>query len=483
MTAIRLAQSARPCAVPLVIDLDGTLVRTDLLHESAIKLARTQPLLLLALPVWLAQGKAVLKRRIAERVELDVHALPYNTALLDWIRTERATGRMIVLCTASDQRFAHSVAQHLGVFDEVIASDGVINVSAARKAQRLVERFGDRGFDYAGNAADDMAVWQKARHAIVVNATDVLRRAAAERATVERSFCYPKTGPKPWLRAMRLHQWLKNLLVLLPLAGAYRFDDWLLVQQALLAFVAFGLCASSVYLLNDLIDLESDRAHPRKRTRPLAAGELSVPQGLLLALALLGGSVALAATGRPAFMQWLGVYYLLTLAYSFSLKRRVIVDCLALGGLFTLRVIAGCAAVGLPMSFWLLTFSLFLFLSLAFVKRFSELSQAAKLGRVDARGRGYLVTDLPLVQMMGVAAGFSAVLVLALYINGDTVTRSYTHPQGLWLTVPILLYWISRMWMQAQRGNMHDDPLVFALCDRYSLACGALFAASLWVAR
>ena len=291
MTAIRLPQSARPCAVPLVIDLDGTLVRTDLLHESAIKLARTQPLLVLALPVWLAQGKAVLKRRIAERVELDVHALPYNTALLDWIRTERATGRMIVLCTASDQRFAHSVAQHLGVFDEVIASDGVINVSAARKAQRLVERFGDRGFDYAGNAADDMAVWQKARHAIVVNATDVLRRAAAERATVERSFCYPKTGPKPWLRAMRLHQWLKNLLVLLPLAGAYKFDDWLLVQQALLAFVAFGLCASSVYLLNDLIDLESDRAHPRKRMRPLAAGisrfrvtpESAVSEGVQLA--------------------------------------------------------------------------------------------------------------------------------------------------------------------------------------------------------
>jgi 4-hydroxybenzoate polyprenyltransferase len=273
---------------------------------------------------------------------------------------------------------------------------------------------------------------------------------------------------------------LKNLLVLLPLAGSFQFTNPLLLQQALLAFLAFGLCASSVYIINDLMDLESDRLHPRKKLRPFASGELSVGSGMAFAAVLLTLSVALGMTGRPAFLGWLAVYFAVTLAYTFFLKRRVLVDCITLGGLYTLRIVAGLAAVGLPPSFWLLAFSLFLFLSLAFVKRYSELAASAKLGRQDAHGRGYLTSDLPLVQSMGVSAGFGAVLLLALYINGDAVLKLYSHPEFLWLTIPILLYWISRMWMQAQRGNMHDDPVVFAVRDRYSLVCAVLFAATLW---
>ena len=299
---------------------------------------------------------------------------------------------------------------------------------------------------------------------------------------MEREFERPAAGLATWLRAMRLHQWLKNLLVFLPLAGAHQLFNLALFTEALLAFLSFGLCASSVYLLNDLMDLESDRRHPRKRMRPFAAGQLSPLAGVALATLLLAASFAIALTVRPAFVGWLAVYLGLTLAYTFFLKRRVLIDCLALGALYTLRIVAGWAAVGLPASFWLLAFSLFLFLSLAFVKRYSELLIVSKQARADAHGRGYMTADLSLVQTMGVASGFTAVMLMALYINGDTVSRLYRSPEVLWLTIPILLYWISRMWMQAHRGNMDDDPLLFAVRDRYSLLCGALFVAVMWAA-
>lgn len=469
--------------VPLVIDLDGTLIRTDLLHEATIKLLRRTPHLALALPAWLLDGKAALKRRLSDRVAIDVETLPYNDELLAWIRQEREAGRRVVLCTASDERYAQAVAKHLGVFDEVIGSDGTTNNSARRKADELVRRFGAGGFDYAGNSHDDLPVWGQSRRAIVVDAKPALRAKAQRGATVEREMHSPAATWRTWLRAMRLHQWLKNLLVLLPLAGAHRFTDWALLQQALLAFLAFGFTASAVYVINDLVDVESDRAHPRKRQRPFASGQLSVVDGVLMAtvLLVLGGSIA--ALGRPAFAAALAAYVVLTFAYSVWLKRKVLVDCIVLGALYTLRIVAGWLAVGLPHSFWLLSFSLFLFLSLAFVKRYAELHAYAAAGRPDAHGRGYLANDLPLVQSMGIAAGFSSVMLLALYINGDTVLQRYSHPEVLWLLLPIHLYWISRMWMQAQRGNMDDDPVIFALRDRFSLACGVLFICVLWAGR
>ncbi len=469
-------------SIPLCVDLDGTLIRTDLLHESTLKLLRGGPHLVLALPLWLASGKASLKRRIAGRVSLDARSLPYDEAVVDWIRGERAAGRRVVLCTASDASYAKEVADHLGLFDEVIASDGETNVSAHRKAALLAERFGDGGFDYAGNSHDDLHVWGKARRAILVGAPAAVRREARQRFTVEREFERPAPGPFIWLRAMRLHQWLKNLLVFLPLAGAHQLLDATLLGQAALAFIAFGLCASSVYILNDLMDLESDRRHPRKRLRPFAAGTISPVSGAAFAALLLAAAFAIALAVAPAFVGWLGAYFGATLAYTFFLKRRVLVDCLTLGGLYTLRIVAGGAAVGIAPSFWLLAFSLFLFLSLAFVKRYSELMIVAKAAQADAPGRGYLAGDLSIVQTMGVASGFTAVMLMALYINGDTVQKLYSRPELLWLTIPVLLYWVSRMWMQAHRGNMDDDPVIFAVKDRYSLACGALFAAALWVA-
>lgn len=467
---------------PLIVDLDGTLIRTDLLHESALKLARQQPASLLSWPGWLARGKAFLKRQIADRVSLDWTSLPYNEELLARLRQEKGQ-RRLVLCTASDQRYAQAVADHLQLFDEVLGSDGQTNLSATRKAQRLVERFGAKGFDYVGNSRDDLPVWRQARHALVVNAPAAVARQARAQAEVVHEQAAPDGGWRTWLRALRAHQWLKNLLIFLPLAGSFQLNNPALLGASLLAFVAFSLCASSVYLLNDLMDLENDRVHPRKRLRPFASGALSSVKGLVASALLLAGAAALAWQIGTAFAASLACYLVLTLAYTFALKSRVLVDCIVLGLLYTLRVVAGLAAAGLAYSFWLLAFSLFLFTSLAFVKRFAELQVMLQLGRQDARGRGYLASDLPLVMAMGVASGFSSVLVLALYINDPLVQQRYQQPELMWLGVPVLLYWVCRMWMQAQRGHMHDDPVVFAARDRYSWACVLLFGALLMLAR
>lgn len=482
-TELKIDSALQGSDLPLVIDLDGTLLRSDLLQESALRLLAVEPLQALRLPLWLMAGKAMLKRRIADRVSLDVASLPYDERVLAWIDEERARGRRLVLCTASDERYAQAVAAHLGRFDEVIASDGQTNVSARHKAARLVERFGAQGFDYAGNSRDDLPVWAAARQAIVVSAPAAVRRAAAARARVAREFPAQSGGLRVWFKALRLHQWLKNLLVFLPLLAGHQLDKPAMLAQAALALLAFGLCASSVYLVNDLMDLESDRYHPRKRLRPFAAGLLSPAAGLGAGGTLLVAAFALAWVVRPAFAGWLAVYFAGTLAYTFWLKRKLLLDALTLAGLYTLRIIGGSAAVGTAVTFWMLAFSLFLFLSLAFVKRYSELQVVLQQGRGGPAGRGYMTQDLALVEMLGVAAGFSAVLVLALYLNSDNVVRLYRTPELMWLTVPVLLYWISRMWLNAHRNQMNDDPLVYAVRDPVSLACGALFMAVLGLAK
>lgn len=475
-------QSASVADIPLVVDLDGTLVLTDTLHESALLLLRGGPHRALSLPLWLSAGKARLKREIANRVDLDVACMPYHDELVAWIGAERERGRRVVLATAADEKVARAISAHLGLFDEVIASDGAVNRSAHQKAALLVEKFGERGFDYAGNSADDLPVWERARRAILVSAPSAVRRAAAELSEIEREFAGPSGGLREWIKALRLHQWMKNLLLFLPLLGAHQIFDPELLIKAIVALFAFGFCASSVYVVNDLIDLESDRHHPRKRKRPFAAGLLSPLTGVAVAAALLAMAFAVAAWVGTAFIAWLGVYFALTVTYTFWLKRKEIVDALSLAALYTLRIIAGGAAVGLAASFWLLAFSMFLFLSLAFVKRYSELQVMLERGRVEAKGRGYRIEDLPLIQTLGVVAGFAAVLVLALYINGDSVLRLYSRPEVMWLTVPILLYWITRVWIKTHRGLMHDDPVLFALKDRISVLSGALFLAVMWAA-
>lgn len=454
--------------VPLCIDLDGTLIRTDLLVESALALLRANPLYLFRFGGWLSRGRAHLKHEIAARSTLDVALLPYEQRLLGWLHETAGTRRRI-LCTASDRKFAEAVAAHVGGFDAVLASDGVTNLSGRNKADVLGQRFGDHGFDYAGNEAKDLHVWERARRAIVVNAPASVARRAGGVAEVERVFDRHGTPWRAWLRALRLHQWLKNLLVFLPLLTAHLMFAPAAVLNATLAFFSFCLCASGVYLLNDLIDLEADRRHPRKRQRPFASGALPLSSGLVAAPLLTLAAFALALAISPLFAAVLASYYVLTLAYSLVLKRVAMLDTIVLAALYTIRIIAGTVALQIGTSFWLLAFSMFLFLSLAMIKRHAELDALLKQGDSRSAGRGYAVDDLPLVQSLGGASGYLAVLVLALYINSTASELLYRHPQVLWLLCPLLLFWISRAWLITHRGDMHDDPVVFAITDRTSL--------------
>lgn len=464
---------------PLVVDLDGTLIHTDMLHESALRVFRDSPFETLRIPFLLLKGKAFLKRHLASKTEFDPQTLPYNEELLEWLTQQRAEGRRLILCTASDRKIADLVAGHLGIFDEVIASDGVLNIAGENKAAVLVRRFEHHGYDYAGNSHKDLPVWSQADKAVVVNGSRELLKKAQDISTVERVFPKIPIGLSSWRRVLRVHQWLKNLLLFVPLFAAHDFGNGQAWGSLIFAFVAFSLCASSVYIANDLLDLESDRLHPRKRSRPFASGIVPAWLGVLIAPLLLIISLGVAALVGQQFLSWLIFYFALTCAYSWVLKRLMLIDCLTLALLYTLRIIAGAAAVGHDLSFWLLAFSVFLFLSLAFVKRYAELEVQLLSGNEKIHGRGYHTSDASLIQTMGIVAGYSSVLVLALYLNSDAVLKLYEAPEFVWGAVPVMLFWVSWMWMQAHRGKMHDDPLVFAVKDRASLSAGAAFAAIL----
>lgn len=467
---------------PLVVDLDGTLLRTDTLVEGYFALAARDLRYLVQPFAWLTRGKAHLKEQIASRQVPEAAQLPYHEGFLAWLKAEAAQGRELILATAANQRIAEAVAAHLRIFSRVIASDAQRNLSGERKREAVEAALGGRPYAYAGNAKEDLALWRHAAEVIVVApAPGVLARAGALGKPV-RHFPAETTGARAMIRALRPHQWLKNLLVFVPLLTGHAWHSMTNVQSALLAFAAFSLCASSVYLLNDLFDLGPDRAHPRKRLRPLAAGLLQPLHGLFLAAALLLASTGVAACVSPAFLATLGLYYAITLTYSLWWKRVILVDVMVLASLYTLRVIAGVVAVGLDHSFWLLAFAMFIFLSLALVKRSAELVQARDHNQQLPANRGYRVDDLPLLLALGTSAGYLAVLVLALYINSEQVRMLYRHPQILWGLCPVMLFWVSRMWIKTTRNGMHDDPLVFALRDRGSLLAATAMGLVTWLA-
>lgn len=452
--------------VPLVVDLDGTLIKTDLLIESFFSLLKGNPLYLFFIPFWLAGGKANLKHQIAIRAEIDPALLPYRSDFLEHLRSEKEGGRELILATASHERYAQGIAHHLGLFSRVFASNAHDNLKGPYKRDRLVAELGEEGFVYAADDPADLAIWSHSAGAVLVDVSRDLRRRVSQTCHVEATFDYPAPGLRTYIKAMRLHQWLKNLLIFLPLAAAHQVTNPELLVLGALAFLSFGLCASSVYLLNDLLDLPADRSHPRKCKRPFASGDVSLLRGIALIPVLLVTAFALAALVGSEFVLVLAGYYVLTLAYSLSLKRIVLVDVMVLAALYTTRIIAGSAATQIEPSFWLLAFSMFLFLSLAMVKRVAELTGLKTSAEEKAAGRGYHAGDLETLTSLGTSSGYMAVLVLALYINSENVTQMYTHPEVIWLILPMLLYWISRMWMATTRDKMHDDPLVYAIKER-----------------
>jgi 4-hydroxybenzoate polyprenyltransferase len=465
--------------VPLCVDLDGTLITTDLFWEAVFTLLSQNPFNLVRLLAWAVRGRAYLKREVFRRIEVDPTSLPYNQELLSYLVAE-SENRQILLVTATDAKPAQLIANHLGLFSRVISSDGMQNMSGAAKRAMLVSQFGEKGYDYVGNARADLPVWQFCRRALLVNATASLRNAAASVAPVGRTFGRPTSRVRAFLKVLRVHQWLKNILLFIPILTSHQIFRSEPLKQALLAFISFSLCASSAYILNDLFDIKCDRLQAEKRERPLAAGSLSVPQGMVLMVALLIVSILISRALSWQFQITLLFYYVMTLAYSLVLKRRMLVDVFVLGGLYVIRVLAGSAATAIKPSAWLLAFCLFFFLNLAILKRFAELRQMDKNNTEAVAGRAYYAGDLSPLGSLGTSSGFMCVLVLALYINSPQVVPLYKSPSILWFLCPLLLYWISRVWVFAYRGKMILDPVVFALGDRISyltaLCGGAILA-------
>ena len=468
----------------LVVDLDGTLSRTDTLHESLLRLAVKQPLALPGLLGPLRAGKPAFKAHVAGRLPADPQALAFDADVLVAIEAARAAGQRVELVSASDHRVVRAVADHLGLFDAAIGTGSPEaegrNLGGAAKAEFLTARHGAGGFDYIGDSAVDLPVWAAAARAYAPRPpARLLDRARAAGVTLQ---ALPATDPKgtpehtqawkPLIKAMRPHQWSKNILVFMPMLAAQQPGAF---WPALLAFVLFSLTASCTYILNDLVDIPSDRAHPRKCRRPFASGALPIATGLGLAAGLFGAVVLLAlALMPPLFQAALAFYFAVTLAYSFVLKRKLMVDVITLAGLYTMRIIAGAAASSILPSPWLLAFSVFLFFSLAAIKRQAELVDQAASGKASSPGRAYLSSDVDPIRIMAISAGQAAVLVFALYLYSPAVTELYSAPEVLWLICPVLLYWLSRIALLTHRGFMNDDPIVFAARDRISWAVAAV---------
>ncbi len=462
--------------VPLCVDCDGTLLRTDLLHEAILRLLKRRPWMIFVMIGWLLGGKADFKARVAARAPVDPRHLPLRDEVMALIAGARAEGRPVILATAADRSHAQAVADHLGLFDDVLSTEGQ-NLASHAKARALVDRYGEKGFDYVGDSKADVAIWAVARKAYVVAATrDLARRLKRGGIAAEALGPAPKVL-RPLAKALRPHQWLKNLLVLLPPLAGHQLNAYTLTRAGL-AFLAFSLCASSVYLLNDLLDVDADRVHARKYKRPFAAGTLKVMTGAKLSPLLFLASLGVAALAGPLFLFTLLVYAAMTTLYSFKLKQHVIVDVILLAMLYTIRIIGGSAATHISPSFWLLAFAMFLFFSLALVKRHSEVAPLlAKDEGGQIAGRGYVAADLPVLMALGVASGMNAVLVLALYLDSDAVRAIYPSNRPILIAPALVLYWIGRLWMKTQRGEVHDDPVVFAAKDWQTLVILAVLAA------
>ena len=454
----------------LVVDLDGTLLKSDMLHESfwgAFGVCWIKPFAAFAK---IFKGKAEFKHYLSIESDIDAALLPYNEEVIAFIRNYRKSGGLVVLATASSQKLAQNVSAHLGLFDEVYGSSDKTNLKGPVKAEFLVERFGRGNFCYIGNSSADLSIWQAAGKIVTVNAVpSVRKKAEALGKPIEHLKAFDRSW-RPYMSALRPHQWLKNLLVFLPMLAAHEFHSTSFVS-CVLAFTAFCWIASSVYVLNDLLDLAADREHPRKRLRPFASGAVPISHGSVIALILLAGGAATAAILSWMFFLTIAAYYVLALSYSLFFKRKLVIDICILAGFYAIRILAGGVATGIELSVWLLAFSIFFFLSLGAVKRQAELFDMAQNEVSTTKRRGYTTQDLPVISMIGLAAGYISVLVMALYVTSPDVLKLYPNPEMLWGICCIQLYWVTRVTLITHRGSMHDDPVVFAITDRVSRLC------------
>jgi 4-hydroxybenzoate polyprenyltransferase len=468
--------------VPLCVDLDGTLVKSDTLHDSLLVLMRSRPARALRLPAQVLKGKAAFKAFVTESVSLDVAHLPYNRELVHYLQDEHAKGREIYLATGADIRLARRVADHLGIFAGVLGSDGTTNLTGNSKLERLRTQMPGGEFDYIGNDTPDLPLLAHSAEPMVANPSLRLRLKLRTKAVrPARTFQQRSNPVRSFIKAIRIHQWAKNALIFFPLLLAHDLRPHQLLT-AILAFFSFSLAASATYVVNDLLDIEADRRHRRKRMRPFASGDLSLMQGFAIVFAFLALSALGARFIAPEFSLWLLLYLATTIAYTAWLKRIPLVDVLILSGLYTLRLLAGSAATHTPISHWLAGFSVFLFLSLGIVKRFAELENLRANSMQPSNGRGYYLHDMEQLRTFGTSSAYAAVVIFAIYISGRDVIKLYHNPGYLWLVVPLMLLWLNRVWLLASRGELDEDPVVFAITDPMSLLIGVASAVIVFLA-
>jgi len=460
-------------SVPLCVDLDGTLVRTDFLLETAIVAIRNHWPIIFQLPFWFLTGKARAKSKLAKFGTCNLETIPWNEEFINYLKKEHEKGRRIVLATASDRSIAESVALPLGIFEEVISSDGITNIKGEAKAKVLVDRYSEHGFDYAGNDNSDLPVWKRARTALIVNARSNVSKSVAKLVHVEHEFGRRRPVILGLIKGCRIYQWIKNILVFIPMVVAHRLFEKSALFPSLLTFAGFCAAASGIYLINDLMDLEADRLHPRKRYRPFASGELPLQYGVV-GLFLITIAITIGLVVSRGILSIILLYITLSLVYSNFIKTKPLADVFCLAALYLLRVIAGGFASGSHASVWLLNFSGFLFLSLGFLKRYAEYPQSDFESTSKNVRRGYKNFDSLLIIIMGVSSSFLSSMVLGLYVNSAQAQYIYQTPFLLWGFVPLVLYWQCRMWLATIRGNMHDDPILYAAKDRISYLIVAL---------
>ena len=466
--------------LPLAVDLDGTLFTGDLLYESFLEFLKgSGPLMpiafLQAVFQLLIGGRVGLKRFLATRTSIDIEELPYREDILSYVKSQKSLGRSVFLVSASDELYVKKIATFLGCFDEGIGSNGTINLLGKAKAKYIVERFGEKGFDYIGDTDADLHVWKHSSSGVSAG-TEELTKMASAVTKITETFPVKRNTVPIIIRGIRVHQWVKNLLLFVPLFGAHKFLEIDRLMQVFLGFLSFSFLASSVYLTNDLIDINSDRKHPKKKKRPIAAGTLSLSYAFILTPILLALGFTTGYFVSKDFFGILFIYFIITTLYSFYLKKVPLLDIILLASLYTIRIVAGTYAANVYISKWLIAFSMFIFFSLACVKRYSELQLMRSLSREKAEGRGYRSSDMEQIGIFGTISGYIAILVSTLYITSDEVATLYKNPEILWFICPILFYWISRVWLLASRGDMHEDPIVFALRDKTSYIIGAVSA-------
>ncbi len=467
--------------IPLVVDLDGTLINTDLLYEAAVLLFKKNPIYIFKCLLWLLKSKAYFKNEVFKRVDLQYQLLPFNNEVVGFLQKEFAVGRRIILATASPLSCAVEVAKVQPLFSQVYGTENNINLKGVNKLNLLVKEFGNGNFDYIGNAKPDLVIFASCRYAYLVNATSGVERSAKKLCNLKNIWGSARATVKDYVKAIRVYQWIKNLLLFVPLVTSHSLQSVNLLTTSFFAFLAFNLVASAGYLLNDLLDISSDRRHPRKQFRPVASGKIPAANALLIAIVFLAGGLFFAATLNLFFFAVLLFYFFTSFSYSLFLKKKVLYDVFILAFLYSIRVFAGAVVIDVALSFWLIAFSTFIFLSLAFVKRYSELMQINDAPDLKNRGRGYAVEDLGLLQVMGVASGFLAVVVFSLYINSPEVTQLYSKPKILWAISFLFLFWVSRIWLFTTRGKMTDDPIVFAIKDITSYVIFLFTGILIWI--